>query len=285
MKQLRDHKAQGSALFTLVSGIVIVIAVIFFLIKLAGSGSFGDVNETTEAATQTRIQPVGQLKMGDGIPVGERQGDQIFNKICIQCHAADSIVPNVPKFENKGDWAPRIAQGFDTLFQHALNGFNAMPAKGGAADLTDQELKRVITYMANKAGGTFPDPDAAASADAAASGEAASAPAAEGAAPADAPKADAAKAEDKGAAASGADGKKVYEATCQACHGGAVSGIPAVGKKEDWAPRIKQGKDTLHKHAIEGFNAMPAKGGNGSLSDDEVKAAVDYMANQSGAKF
>ena len=285
MKQLRDHKAQGSALFTLVSGIVIVIAVIFFLIKLAGSGSFGDVNETTEAATQTRIQPVGQLKLGDGIPVGERQGDQIFNKICIQCHAADSIVPNAPKFENKGDWAPRIAQGFDTLFQHALNGFNAMPAKGGAADLTDQELKRVITYMANKAGGTFPDPDAAAPADAAASGEAVSAPAAEGAAPADAPKADAAKAEDKGAAAGGADGKKVYEASCQACHGGAVPGVPHVGKKEDWAPRIKQGKDTLHKHALEGFNAMPAKGGNGSLSDDEVKAAVDYMANQSGAKF
>ena len=285
MKQLRDHKAQGSALFTLVSGIVIVIAVIFFLIKLAGSGSFGDVNETTEAATQTRIQPVGQLKLGDGIPVGERQGDQIFNKICIQCHAADSIVPNAPKFENKGDWTPRIAQGFDTLFQHALNGFNAMPAKGGAADLTDQELKRVITYMANKAGGTFPDPDAAAPADAAASGEAASAPAADAAAPADAPKADAAKAEDKGAAASGVDGKKVYEASCQACHGGAVPGIPHVGKKEDWAPRIKQGKDTLHKHAIEGFNAMPAKGGNGSLSDDEVKAAVDYMANQSGAKF
>ena len=283
MKQLRDHKAQGSALFTLVSGIVIVIAVIYFLIKLAGSGSFGDVAETTEAATQTRIQPVGQLKLGDGIPVGERQGDQIFNKICIQCHAADSIVPNAPKFENKGDWAPRIAQGFDTLFQHALNGFNAMPAKGGAADLTDQELKRAITYMANKAGGTFPDPDAAAPADAAASGEAASAPAADAAAPADA-----AKADDKGAAApaaGGADGKKVYEANCQACHGGAVPGVPHVGKKEDWAPRIKQGKDTLHKHALEGFNAMPAKGGNGSLSDDEVKAAVDYMANQSGAKF
>ncbi|MDU8023331.1 MAG: c-type cytochrome, partial [Neisseria sp.] len=168
------------------------------------------------------------------------------------------------------------------------NGFNAMPAKGGAADLTDQELKRVITYMANKAGGTFPDPDAAAPADAAASGEAASAPAAEGAAPAEAPKADAAKADDKGAAApaaGGADGKKVYEANCQACHGGAVPGVPHVGKKEDWAPRIKQGKDTLHKHALEGFNAMPAKGGNGSLSDDEVKAAVDYMANQSGAKF
>ncbi|PLA39428.1 cytochrome c5 family protein [Neisseria sicca] len=285
MKQLRDSKAQGSALFTLVSGIVIAIAVIYFLIKLAGSGSFADVNQSSEAATQTRIQPAGQLALGDGIPVGERKGEQIFNKICIQCHAADSSVPNAPKIENNGDWAPRIGQGFDTLFQHALNGFNAMPAKGGAADLTDQELKRAITYMANKSGGNFPDPDVAAPADQAASGDAAaSTPAAAGSAPA----ADAPKADDKGAAtpaAGGADGQKVYEANCKMCHGGTIPGAPGVGKNDEWAPRIKQGKETLYKHALEGFNAMPAKGGNAGLSDDEIKAAVNYMANQSGAKF
>ena len=285
MKQLRDSKAQGSALFTLVSGIVIAIAVIYFLIKLAGSGSYADVAQSSEAATQTRIQPVGQLALGDGIPVGERKGEQIFNKICIQCHAADSSVPNAPKIENNGDWAPRIGQGFDTLFQHALNGFNAMPAKGGAADLTDQELKRAITYMANKSGGNFPDPDAAAPADQAASGDAAaSTPAAAGSAPA----ADAPKADDKGAAApaaGGADGQKVYEANCKMCHGGTIPGAPGVGKNDEWAPRIKQGKETLYKHALEGFNAMPAKGGNAGLSDDEIKAAVNYMANQSGAKF
>ena len=285
MKQLRDSKAQGSALFTLVSGIVIAIAVIYFLIKLAGSGSYADVAQSSETATQTRIQPVGQLTLGDGIPVGERKGEQIFNKICIQCHAADSSVPNAPKIENNGDWAPRIGQGFDTLFQHALNGFNAMPAKGGAADLTDQELKRAITYMANKSGGNFPDPDAAAPADQAASGDAAaSTPAAAGSAPA----ADAPKADDKGAAApaaGGADGQKVYEANCKMCHGGTIPGAPGVGKNDEWAPRIKQGKETLYKHALEGFNAMPAKGGNAGLSDDEIKAAVNYMANQSGAKF
>ena len=284
MKQLRDSKAQGSALFTLVSGIIIAIAVIYFLIKLAGSGSFADVNQSSEAATQTRIQPAGQLALGDGIPVGERKGDQIFNKICIQCHAADSSVPNAPKIENNGDWAPRIGQGFDTLFQHALNGFNAMPAKGGAADLTDQELKRAITYMANKSGGNFPDPDATAPADQAASGDAAASAPAAGSAPA----ADAPKADDKGAAApaaGGADGQKVYEANCKMCHGGTIPGAPGVGKNDEWAPRIKQGKETLYKHALEGFNAMPAKGGNAGLSDDEVKAAVNYMANQSGAKF
>ena len=60
MKQPSNIRAGGSALFTLVSGIVILLAVVFFCIKLAGSGSFGDVAATTESATQTRIQPVGQ---------------------------------------------------------------------------------------------------------------------------------------------------------------------------------------------------------------------------------
>ncbi|STZ75658.1 c-type cytochrome [Bergeriella denitrificans] len=282
MKQLSNSKAQGSALFTLVSGVVILLAVVFFLIKLAGSSSFSDVAETTESATQTRIQPSGQLLLGDGTPVGERTGEQIFNKICIQCHAADSIVPNAPKFENKADWAPRIAQGFDTLFNHALNGFNAMPAKGGAADLTDQELKRVVTYLANTAGASFPDPDAGA---AAAEGEAA--PAAEGDAAAPAAEAAAPAAEAAPSAAAAIDGKAVFDASCMACHGAnsAIPGIPRVTHKDEWKDRIKKGKETLHKHAIEGFNSMPAKGGNMSLSDDEVKAAVDYMANQSGGKF
>ena len=129
-----------------------------------------------------------------------------------------------------------------------------------------------------------PAQDAAAPADQAASGDAAASAPAAGSAPA----ADAPKADDKGAAApaaGGADGQKVYEANCKACHGGAIPGAPGVGKNDEWAPRIKQGKETLYKHALEGFNFMSAKGGNTSLSDDEVKAAVNYMANQSGAKF
>lgn len=96
-----------------------------------------------------------------------------------------------------------------------------------------------------------------------------------------------AKPEEKPADTSSAkvDGKAVFEANCKMCHGGTIPGAPVVGKNDDWAPRIKQGKETLHKHALEGFNTMPAKGGNTSLSDDEVNAAADYMANQSGAKF
>lgn len=90
------------------------------------------------------------------------------------------------------------------------------------------------------------------------------------------------------AAASGANpdaGKSVYNKVCAMCHAAAVAGAPKPGDKADWAPRIAQGKDTLYKHAIEGFNgakgAMPARGGSTSLSDDDVKSAVDYMVGLS----
>jgi cytochrome c5 len=60
-----------------------------------------------------------------------------------------------------------------------------------------------------------------------------------------------------------------------------VAGAPKPGDKADWAQRIAQGNDTIYKHAIEGYTGskgfMPARGGSASLSDDEVKAAVDHM--------
>ncbi|MBB2485929.1 cytochrome c5 family protein [Mitsuaria sp. WAJ17] len=80
-------------------------------------------------------------------------------------------------------------------------------------------------------------------------------------------------------------GKSVFGKTCSMCHAAGVAGAPKPGDKADWGPRIAQGKDVLYKHAIEGFTGakgmMPARGGGASLSDDEVKAAVDFMADQS----
>ncbi len=72
-----------------------------------------------------------------------------------------------------------------------------------------------------------------------------------------------------------------YKANCAACHATGAAGAPVVGNKDDWAPRIKQGKKTLYEHAIKGFNGMPPKGGNMSLSDDQVKAITDYMVGKS----
>lgn len=89
-----------------------------------------------------------------------------------------------------------------------------------------------------------------------------------------------------GDAAVSVDGKAVYEGTCIACHGSGIPGIPQFGDAAGWAPHIKKGIETLHKHAIHGFQgssgmAMPPRGGNTALSDAEVKAAVDYMVKNS----
>lgn len=80
-------------------------------------------------------------------------------------------------------------------------------------------------------------------------------------------------------------GKSVFGKTCALCHAAGVAGAPKPGDKADWGPRIAQGMDTLYKHATEGFTGakgqMPARGGSPSLSDDDVKAAVNYMVDQS----
>jgi cytochrome c5 len=80
------------------------------------------------------------------------------------------------------------------------------------------------------------------------------------------------------AAKGGVSGEKIYSANCASCHGAGVLGAPKFGDKAAWAPRVKQGKEVLYTHALNGFKMMPAKGGNPGLKDDEVKAAIDYMA-------
>ncbi len=75
--------------------------------------------------------------------------------------------------------------------------------------------------------------------------------------------------------------KGIYTASCAACHTTGAAGAPKLGDKSTWAPRIKAGMDTLYNSALNGKNAMPAKGGNVSLSDADVKAVVDYMVSQS----
>jgi len=85
------------------------------------------------------------------------------------------------------------------------------------------------------------------------------------------------------AAGGAVDGKATYQSACFACHGTGAAGAPKAGDKAAWGPRIKKGAATLHEHALKGFQGksgvMPAKGGNAGLSDEAVKAAVDYMVS------
>jgi cytochrome c5 len=80
------------------------------------------------------------------------------------------------------------------------------------------------------------------------------------------------------------DGPALYEAVCKTCHEAGLAGAPKMGDKALWAPRIKQGKATLYEHALKGFNGkagvMPAKGGRSDLSDDLIKAGVDFLVSK-----
>ena len=78
------------------------------------------------------------------------------------------------------------------------------------------------------------------------------------------------------------EGKKIWLGTCEGCHGWGVADAPIPMEYEQWSFRIAKGKAVLYQHAIEGFfgpddSMMPERGGNPELSDEEVKAAVDYM--------
>ena len=90
----------------------------------------------------------------------------------------------------------------------------------------------------------------------------------------------AAAAANAGKAAPAASGKAVYDASCQACHAAGIAGAPKLGDKAAWAPLLAAGAATLLTSAIKGKNTMPPKGGNLSLADADVKAAVDYMVSQ-----
>jgi cytochrome c5 len=80
-------------------------------------------------------------------------------------------------------------------------------------------------------------------------------------------------------------GEKIAQKNCALCHASGMMNSPKIGDKEQWAPRIAQGKEMLVNNAIKGIRTMPAKGGNPSLSDAEVAAAVIWMANSSGGNL
>ena len=69
----------------------------------------------------------------------------------------------------------------------------------------------------------------------------------------------------------------MYEASCTVCHAAGIAGAPKAGDKAAWAPRLKAGMEALYTTSLKGKGAMPPKGGNASLADADVKAAVDYL--------
>jgi cytochrome c5 len=257
-----------SALAGLFAPLIAIFLIIELIAGIHGQQINAETPEQAAKVVENNIRPFAKLEAVDAnAPKVEMTGQEVFDAVCTACHTSGAL--GAPKFQNKADWAPRIAKGYQTLVKHAIEGFNnKMPPRGGNPDLTDLEVERAVAYMADAAGAKFKAPEAPAPA-----APATAAP--KMAAAAGAPVAPAAS------ATAGADaGKKIYEGTCVACHGSGVMGAPKFGDKAAWAPRIKTGMDTLYNAALHGLRAMPAKGGNASLSDVDVKAAVDYMVSK-----
>lgn len=110
-----------------------------------------------EDAVAKRIKPAGEVVLGEapppapapapaaGAPAGPVDGKVVYEKACSVCHAAG--VMNSPKAGDKDAWGPRIAQGKPTLYEHAIKGIRMMPAKGGNAALSDNEVKAAVDHM------------------------------------------------------------------------------------------------------------------------------------------
>ena len=254
---------------------IVPVFVIIGLVKfVTSSETTGPGAANAEMAKAVRLQKVGSVEIRDANrPL--RGGEEVYKSQCAACHATGAA--GAPKFQDAAAWGPRLKQGLDTLIHSALAGKGAMAAQGGG-EFNDTEIARGVVFMANAAGGNFPEPKAPAGAagEAAAPQAAAAAPAA--AAPA--PVAEAAPAAAVAAAAPAASdaGKNLYNTTCMVCHASGVAGAPKYGDKAAWAPFIAKGMDDMVKKATTGVGAMPPKGGS-TASDADFKAAIQYMVD------
>ncbi|MDB5841373.1 MAG: cytochrome c5 family protein [Herminiimonas sp.] len=278
-------KTPKQLIAAIAASFVIPIICIVLLVEYVTTDSkvgAGSASQTPEAIS-ARIKPVadeGFTLRDVNAPRQLQAGADVYKAACVACHGTGAA--GAPKAGDAAAWSARIAQGVDVLVKHAIEGIRAMPPKGGNPDLDDVEVARAVVYMANESGAKFKEPEVKAAPPAAAAAPAAgTAPQAAAAPAAAAPAAPAAAPAPAAPATVSADaGKKVFDSACVACHGTGVAGAPKVGDKAAWADRIKQGQAVLNEHAIKGFQGkagvMPPKGGS-SASDDEIKAAVDYM--------
>ncbi len=269
------------------------------------SGAYAQ--DAARDAIAERLAPVGQLCLqgqdcgtaaapaGDSDSSGgDIDGEGIYGNVCSACH--ESGAAGAPVRGDEEAWAERTEQGFATLLDHAINGIGAMPAKGGNASLSDEEVEAAVAYLVEPvmevpelSSGDEAASDDEASSDEGAADEAASeeTAAAEGedasaeeetAANDDAASEEDAAASEEASGGSDLDGEALYASSgCAACHATGVAGSPMLGDADAWSARLEKGADELYASAINGIGAMPAKGGNPNLADEEVMAIVDYM--------
>jgi cytochrome c5 len=206
----------------------------------------------TAEAVAERLKPVGVVALQQAAGARTLQsGEAVYQASCAACHTTGAA--GSPKLGDAGAWGARLKQGFDTLVKHAVDGFKAMPAKGGNPDLDPVEVARAVAFIGNKSGGKFTEPAAPAAAPAAAT-----------------------------AGGPARTGEQIVKQVCSGCHDTGKGGAPKIGDRAAWAKRVSRGVDAVTTSSINGHAGMPARGGMASLTDPEMKSAVLYMFNAGG---
>ncbi|MGA9393908.1 MAG: c-type cytochrome [Azonexus sp.] len=139
-----QYSSKGIMIVTIIVTVVLIAVVVPFSLK--GDKSAADANSGDQA--DNRIQPVAKFELAKAAPAvaaGPKDGATVFNTVCGACH--NTGVAGAPKSGDKAAWAPRIATGNDALYKSVIAGKGAMPPKGGAADLSDDEIKGAVDHL------------------------------------------------------------------------------------------------------------------------------------------
>jgi len=134
----------------IIAGLVVFMIIIIIAANWLSSGSTSVHDDPmVQEAIEERIAPIGQVNTGAVAPAaataaGPVDGKAIYQQACFACHGTGAA--GAPKLGDSGAWSPRIGQGMDTLFDHAIKGFKGMPPRGGQ-NLDDDSVKAAVKYM------------------------------------------------------------------------------------------------------------------------------------------
>lgn len=150
-------RSRGSATVLILTIVVLAMLGVAGLMARAPSAPRPVDPDIAADKTARAILPVARLSItASSKATGPKTGEQVVTAVCGACHTTGAA--GAPKTGDKAAWAPRLAQGLNGLMKSALNGKNAMPAKGGNPNLSDLEITRAVVYLANQSGASFKEP-------------------------------------------------------------------------------------------------------------------------------
>ena len=174
----------------------------------------------------------------------QSKGQQVYDKYCAACH--NSGAAGAPKINDSSAWNERLEKGKDMLHKNAIQGYNSMPAKGGCVSCSDDDIIESVDYIlaiAQNASGV---------------------------------KIHQVKVK-PAPQVSYEVGRNVYNKYCSTCHNDKLFNSASPKNSKYWQERLDQGIEVLYSRTINGYKAMPAKGGCNDCSNLDVIAAVKYL--------